>query len=65
MENNTQGNCKCVCHKAIPIMIALLGLTFLLKELGVLSAGTANIVWPAIVILIGLKKAMGKCCKCC
>lgn len=65
MENNTQSNCKCVCHKAVPVLIVLLGLTFLLKELGVLSAGMTNIVWPVIVIVVGLKKLMGKSCKCC
>ncbi|MBI4101612.1 MAG: hypothetical protein HY443_01440 [Candidatus Nealsonbacteria bacterium] len=65
MENNAQSNCKCVCHKAVPVLVVLLGLTFLLKELGVLAASTANIVWPVIVIVIGFKKLMGRACKCC
>ena len=32
---------------------------------GTLSAGTANIIWPVIIIIAGLKKMMGGHCKCC
>ncbi|MEK7503668.1 MAG: DUF5668 domain-containing protein [Patescibacteria group bacterium] len=52
-------------HKVMPMLIVLLGLTFLSKELGIVSAGTANVIWPVIVILAGLKKLMGNVCKCC
>jgi hypothetical protein len=62
---NSQSCCKCMCHSTIPVLIVLFGLTFLLKELGVVSASTANIVWPVIIILIGLKKIMKNVCKCC
>jgi len=66
MENtNTQNNCKCMHHKVMPMLIILFGLTFLLKELGTLSVGTANIVWPVIVIVMGCKKLMAGSCKCC
>ena len=62
---NTQNNCQCMHHKIMPMLIVLLGLTFLSKELGIVSAGTANVIWPVIVILAGLKKLMGNVCKCC
>ncbi|MBI2041591.1 MAG: hypothetical protein HYT20_01045 [Candidatus Nealsonbacteria bacterium] len=61
---NTQNTCKCAHHKVMPMLIVLLGLTFLFKELGTLSVGAANVIWPSIVIVMGLKKMMGHC-KCC
>lgn len=68
IQNNqscSHQGCKCMHHKVIPILIILLGLTFLLRELGTLSVSTASIIWPIIVILIGCNKLMGGACKCC
>ncbi|HEX3095728.1 MAG TPA: DUF5668 domain-containing protein, partial [Patescibacteria group bacterium] len=56
---------NCPHHKMFPIFVVLFGLTFLLGTLEVLSARTVSIVWPIIVILIGLQKLMGHNCKCC
>lgn len=58
--------CKCPCHKMLGILIALIGVTFLLGHLGVLSSGIVDVVWPILLILIGLKKTCPKgFCKCC
>lgn len=68
MENHAHENhsCCCVCHKVGGIVVALIGLDFLLGALNVLSQNAVNIVWPVLVIIIGLLKAFGQGkCKCC
>lgn len=72
MENmqNTQGTknmCKCPHHKTLPILVILFGLTFLLGNLGIVSSGFANIVWPVLIIVAGGMKLGDKMgmCKCC
>ena len=67
MNNENNGKCGCTCHKykgLKGILIALIGLTFLLSNLGVLSAQVAGIIWPVLVIIFGIKK-MSSICKCC
>jgi hypothetical protein len=58
--------CHCACHKFNGFMVALIGLTFLLKAFNVLADNVVNITWPILVMLIGLKKSLlrGKC-QCC
>ena len=58
--------CKCPCHKALGILIALIGIVFLLGTYDVVSAKFVGTVWPILLILIGLKKICPKgMCKCC
>ena len=59
------GMCSCAHHKAVPVFIVLIGLAFLLRSLGVLTADFVAMAWPVLVILIGLQKMMGGMCKCC
>jgi hypothetical protein len=48
------------------ILVALIGLTFLLGNLGVLSQKIVGIAWPVLLILLGLKNSVGRGkCKCC
>jgi uncharacterized membrane protein YhaH (DUF805 family) len=48
------------------ILIALIGLVFLLGHLDVIAQRIVDIAWPVLVILLGLKNSMGKGkCKCC
>ena len=54
------GGKECHCHPAMAIFLLLLGLLFLLNALGVFTASFTAIVWPILVILLGLKKL----CKC-
>ena len=54
-----------MCHKMVGGLVALLGLAFLLGNLGLLSMSTVSMAWPILLILIGLKKMMGGACKCC
>jgi len=57
--------CQCPHHKITPIFVVLFGLVFLLGTLDVLAARTVSIVWPIIVILVGLQKMFGSRCTCC
>jgi hypothetical protein len=63
MEN--QDKCTCPHHRMIPIFVFLLGLTFLLESLHVLSPRVVAIVWPSLLCLIGLQKFFSIGCKCC
>lgn len=42
----------------------LIGLTFLLSSTGVISMYVANIVWPILLIIFGVKM-LSRMCKCC
>ena len=59
--------CKCVHHKVTPILIILIGLTFLLGALNILSMWAVSIIWPVLLIIAGVKKLAMKSgmCKCC
>ncbi len=63
---NSEKKCGCFCHNFNGILIALLGLDFLLGRLGVISEQIVSIAWPVLLLLIGLKSSFGKGkCKCC
>ncbi len=64
-SSNAACPCKCPHHLMVPLLIALIGVVLLLKALNVLSVGLADIIWPILLILIGLQKMMAKTCKCC
>ncbi len=64
-EGMTCCGCKCPHHVVVPVLITLIGVAFLLQALGVLSAYANSIIWPILLILIGLQKAFGSLCKCC
>jgi len=55
--------CKCAHHKTVPVCIILIGLTFLLFQLNILTAAAAGIIWPVLLIVVGAAKMMK--CKCC
>jgi len=61
----SEGKCGCPCHKAPGLLVALIGLVFLLGALNVLSPRAVEITWPILLILVGLKKMCGGMCKCC
>lgn len=66
MEQNQMGQkCACPHHKMIPAGIIIIGLLFLLRGLGVISAEVNDIAWPIVLILIGLQKMFKNMCKCC
>ena len=65
MEQGKNG-CGCSCHKTLGILIAFIGVVFLLGHFDVIGSDTVDILWPVLVILIGIKKAYGRSiCKCC
>jgi len=61
----SEGKCGCPCHKVPGVLIVLIGLTFLLGALHVLSPRAVEITWPILLILLGLKKIFSGMCKCC
>lgn len=65
MQNMPGGKCNCPHHKMVPIFIVLIGLTFLLNALGTLSMQATSIIWPILLIVIGLQKMFQHKCKCC
>ena len=70
MQNNMGGTknvCKCAHHKVVPVLIILLGLTFLLEALGVFTSGFSMIAWSIIIIAAGIMKLSERSgmCKCC
>ena len=58
-------SCKCPHHKMMPLMIVLIGLTFLLGAFNILSPMVVAVIWPILLILIGLQKMFKGMCKCC
>ena len=63
---NDKKCCCCPCHAMSGILIALIGLVFLLGSLEVLSQKVVAYAWPVLLILLGLKNSIGKGkCKCC
>ncbi len=55
--------CKCTHHKVVPTCIILIGLAFLLLQLNILTVYAVGIVWPILLIVIGVTKMVK--CKCC
>ena len=65
MMNHECKSCGCMHHAIVPILVALLGVAFLLLNLNIITMQVVNIVWPVLLILAGLFKACGRMCKCC
>jgi hypothetical protein len=65
MDKGMCMKCKCPHHKAIPVLVILLGLTFLLHSLHVVGWYFVSITWPILLILAGIFKLGGKSCGCC
>ena len=72
MTNNegAQNPCKCktcACphHKALPVLIILFGLLFLLGKMNIIGQSMVSMWWPVLVIAGGLVKLTKKMCKCC
>ncbi len=61
---NSAAACSCVHHKVVPVLIVLLGLTFLLQACNVLTVAFVTIAWPILVIVIGLVKLKSGSCRC-
>ena len=57
--------CGCPHHKMVPLFIVLIGVTFLLQAGGYIGAEMVAVIWPVLLILIGLMKMMNGACKCC
>jgi succinate-acetate transporter protein len=57
--------CCCPCHKMPGILMALVGLSFLLKNAGIVSSDLNNWIWPSLIFIGGLSKICSGFCKCC
>jgi hypothetical protein len=58
-------HCSCPHHLATPVLVFLIGLTFLLGNLNVLNEQITGITWPVLVMVGGVGKAFKNRCKCC
>ena len=59
------GGCNCPHHKAIPVFIILIALTFLAGEWDLLAPSSVAVVWPVLLGAIGVTKLMKGKCSCC
>lgn len=57
--------CRCGHHYIAPAMIILIGIDFLLHAAGIVSSEFLAISWPALLIIAGAVKLMGRRCRCC
>lgn len=62
MEGKT---CGCGCHKALPIIVILFGLLFLLGALNIVTWWFVDVAWPILVIIAGFVKLCKGKCGCC
>lgn len=56
--------CRCPHHKVPSLLVTLFGLLFLLKALGAVSMELVDLLWPILVLLLGLTKLTSGKCKC-
>ena len=57
--------CRCPHHMMTGIFFMLIGLTFLLGNLEVISAQVVGIAWPSILTLAEITKLVSGKCSCC
>ena len=57
-------HCSCSHHKIVPIILVIIGASFLLTQLGIITVVANSYIWPVSLILIGLMKLMSGNCKC-
>ena len=64
---NMQNKCMCPHHRVTPVLVILIGLTFLFGAWGVFSWDAVNVIWPVLVIIGGAMKfgERSGMCKCC
>ncbi len=63
----TGGKMKCSCfhHKIVPALIIFIGALFLLNAIELLPENLLNILWPLMLILVGITKIFSGNCGCC
>jgi hypothetical protein len=57
--------CGCPCHKMPGIIMMIAGLSFLLKNGGVITEELNNWIWPSLIFVGGLTRMCKGMCKCC
>jgi Domain of unknown function (DUF5668) len=57
--------CPCTHHQIIPLLIIVLGLLFLLANLQLVNYEIVTVLWPILLIVIGMVKIGDHKCKCC
>lgn len=65
MGSGSKNVCNCAHHKVVPVVIVLIGATFLLGTLGILTSWAVEVIWPILLMVIGGTKLGSRMCKCC
>lgn len=64
-DNMSCNACACMHHKMVPLLIALIGINFILVNMGIYDEMMSSYIWPVLLTLIGVMKLTGGSCKCC
>ncbi|OHA76571.1 MAG: hypothetical protein A3H01_02465 [Candidatus Wildermuthbacteria bacterium RIFCSPLOWO2_12_FULL_40_9] len=66
-DQSMHRHCDCKHHRFayFPVLMIIFGLLFLGGALGWWDSGTVDVLWPVLVIAVGLFKWTGHKCKCC
>ena len=57
-------SCRCPHHKVTPLLIVLIGLTFILRAKAIVTPDAAAIIWGVLLMCIGFQKMARGMCKC-
>ena len=57
-------SCSCAHHFIIPFLVFILGVAFLLYNLGYITPAAMNVVWPSLIALGGIQLMISRRCKC-
>ena len=66
MDQMSSGmSCMCPHHKVVPVAVVLIGLTFILGATQIITPYAVSLIWPTLLVIIGLTKMCSGSCKCC
>jgi hypothetical protein len=57
--------CSCKHHNAVPVLVVIFAVVFLLQALGILEKSLVDVVWPILVGIAGFFMLGDKRCGCC
>jgi hypothetical protein len=64
MHADQSKSCACPHHFIIPFLVFVVGIVFLLNNLGYLPNNSFSIIWPSLIALAGVQLMISRRCKC-